>query len=69
MACVQRDIAEIKETLAEMASEAREDRQYLTNAFEEIDIGGREMTYEAKEERDNINYMLLELLSEIQQRN
>ena len=50
----------------EMASEAREDRQNIINTLDDLDIP--RMTYEAWEQRDNIYYMLAELLAEIQQR-
>ena len=66
MTCMRREIADIKESLAEMASEAREDRQNIINTLDDLDIP--RMTYEAWEQRDNIYYMLAELLAEIQQR-
>ena len=66
MTCMRREIADIKESLAEMASEAREERQNIINTLDDLDIP--RMTYEAWEERDNIYYMLAELLAEIQQR-
>ena len=71
MTCVRREIADIKESLAELASEAREDRQNIIKTLEDLDIARtEEMTqvYEAREERDNIYYMLKEILAEIQQR-
>ena len=87
MTCMRREIADIKESLMEMASEAREERQSIINTLEEQvemaseareerqniintldDLDIARMTYEAWEERDNIYYMLAELLAEIQQR-
>lgn len=71
MRWVQREIAGIKETLEEMASEARDDRQCLISTLEELDFAGvkesvDEMAYNAREERDNIQIMLAELLAEVQ---
>lgn len=73
MRWVQHEIAGVKETLEEMASEAREDRQYFISKFEELDFAGikeslDEMTYDAREERDNLHSMLEELLAEVQER-
>jgi len=70
MKWVRREIARIKETLEEMASEAREDRQKSISMLEELDFGEikeslDEMTYDAREERENIHSMLAELLSEV----
>ena len=56
-----RDIAGIKKTLEDMASEVREDIACIKENLEEI-------SYEAREERDNINNMLAEILTEIQHR-
>jgi hypothetical protein len=72
MRWVRCEIASIKETLKEMASEAREDRQHLISTLEELDFPGTkesldEMTYEAREERDNLHSMLAELLAEVQE--
>jgi predicted AlkP superfamily pyrophosphatase or phosphodiesterase len=71
MRWVQSEIADIKETLEEMASEAREGRQHLISTLEELDFAGikeslDEMTYDAREERDNLHSMLEELLAEVQ---
>ena len=73
MRWVRCEIAGIKETLEEMASEAREDRQNLISTLEELDFAGikeslDEMTYDAREERDNLHSMLAELLAEVQER-
>jgi hypothetical protein len=73
MRLVRREIAGIKETLEEMASEARDDRQHLISTLEEHDFAGikeslDEMIYDAREERDNIHSMLAELLAEVQER-
>ena len=38
MTWVRREIASIKETLAEMASEAREDKRNLISTLEEADL-------------------------------
>jgi len=73
MRWVRHEIAGIKDTIEEMALEAREDRRNLNRILEEINIAGikeslDEMAYEAKEDRYNFNSMLEELLAEIQQR-
>jgi len=73
MKWVQNEIAGIKETLDEMASEAREDRRNLSSTLEEVDFPGikeslDEMTYGAREERDNLQYMLADILVEVQHR-
>jgi hypothetical protein len=69
MTFVRHGIADIKETLVEMASEAREDRRNIINKLEDLDIPHiKEIINEAREERDNIYYMLVELLTEIQRR-
>ena len=72
MRWVRREISGIKETLEEMASEAREDREIFISMFEELDFAGikeslDEMTYDAREERDNLHSMMAELLAEVQQ--
>jgi len=72
MSWVRREISGIKETLEEMASEAREDREKIISMFEELDFAGikesiDEMTYDAREERDNLHSMMAELLAEVQQ--
>ena len=72
MTWVRREISGIKETLEEMASEAREDRENFISMFEELDFAGikeslDEMIYDAGEERENIHSMLAELLAEVQQ--
>ena len=72
MSWVQREISGIKETLKEMASEAREDREKFISMFEELDFAGikesiDEMTYDVREERDNLHSMMAELLAEVQQ--
>lgn len=71
MKWVRHEIASIKETLEEMASEAKEDRQQFISKFKELDFGGikeslDEMSYDAQEERENIHSMLEELLAEVQ---
>lgn len=73
MRWVRREIAGIRETLEEMASEAREDRQNFMSALEELDYAGikeslDEITYDVREERDNIHSMLEELLVEVRER-
>lgn len=73
MGWVRREIASIKETLEEMASEAREDRRRLISTLEEFDSAGikeslDDMTHDAREERDNLHNMLAELLAEVQER-
>ena len=73
MRWMRREIASIKDTLGEMASEAREDRQHLISMLEEFDFAGikeslDELTYDAKEERDNLHSMLEELLAEVRER-
>ena len=72
MKWVRCEIAGIKETLKEMASEAREDWQQFISTLEELNFGEikaslDEMTYDAREERENIHSMLAELLAEVQQ--
>ena len=68
MTCVRREIADIKESLAKMASEAKVDRENIIKTLEDLDIAHmKEKIYE-REERDNIYYMLKEILGEIQQR-
>lgn len=57
--CILRDIASIKETLEDTASEVREEIALIKENIEEI-------SYEAREEREHINHMLTELLAEIQ---
>lgn len=59
MKWLRREISGIKETLEEMVSEARQDRDKVNSMFEEL-------TYDAREERDNIQSMLAELLAEVQ---
>ena len=51
------------EEQVEMDSEAREERQNIINTLDDLDIA--QMTFEAWEERDNIYYMLAELLAKI----
>ena len=73
MKWVRREIAGIKETLKEMASEAREDRRKIISTLEELDFSGikeslDEMTYDAREERECLHDMLAELLAEVQER-
>ena len=75
MRWVRREIAGIKETLEEMASEVRENRQHLISMLEELDFAQAgikesldEMAYNVKEERDNLHSMLADLLAEIQER-
>jgi hypothetical protein len=73
MRWVRHEIAGVKETLEEMASEAREDRQQVISTLDELDFAGikeslDEMTYDAREERDNLHSMLEELLAEVQER-
>ena len=65
-------ISGIKETLEEMASEAREDREKIISMFEELNFAAikeslDKMTYDARKERDNLNNMMAELLAEAQQ--
>jgi hypothetical protein len=72
MKWVRREIAGIKESLEEIASEAREDRQQLISTLEEFDFAGikeglDEMTYDAREERDNFHNMLADILAEVQE--
>ena len=72
MSWVRHEISGIKETLKEMASKAREDREKIISMFEELDFAGikesiDEMTYNAREERDNLHSMMAELLAEVQQ--
>ena len=51
-----------------MASEAKVDRENIIKTLEDLDIAHmKEKIYE-REERDNIYYMLKEILGEIQQR-
>lgn len=73
MRWVRSEIAGIKETLEEMASEAREDRQHLIDTLEELDFAGikenlDEMIYDAREERDNLHSMLADFVAEAQER-
>lgn len=74
MRWVRDEIAGIKETLEEMASEAREDRENHRSTKEdsELDLAGikeslDEVTYGAKEDRDDLFSMLTEILAEVQQ--
>ena len=69
---VRREIAGIKKTLKEMASEAREDREKYIGMFEELDFDGikeslEEMSYEAREEREHVHNMLAHILLEVEQ--
>ena len=69
---MRREIAAVKESLREVASEAREDRRNFYSALEELDVAGikeslEEKTSEASDERQNISSILEELLSEIRQ--
>ena len=71
MTWVRREIASIKETLAEMASEAREDKRNLISTLEEADFASikdslDELTYDAREVRDNLHIMLADILAEVQ---
>ena len=70
MKWVRREISGIKETLKEMASKAREDKEKFISMFKELDFAGikeslNEMTYDSREERENIHSMLAELLAEV----
>lgn len=72
MSWVRREIAGIKETLEEIASDAREDRRNFNSMLEELDIAGikenlEEITYEAREGRDNFNGMLEELKESLEE--
>jgi hypothetical protein len=75
MTWVRSEIASIKATLAEIASEAREDRQNLISTLEELDFASAgikesldELTYEAREDKDNFYSMLADILAEVQGR-
>jgi hypothetical protein len=73
MRWVRREIASIRESLAEIVSEARENRQVFISTLEELDFDGikeslDEMTYEAREERDSLHNMLADILAEVQER-
>jgi hypothetical protein len=73
MTWVRHEIASIKATLAEIASEAREDRQNLISTLEELNFSGikeslDELTYEAREDKDNLHSMLADILAEVQER-
>jgi hypothetical protein len=60
---MRRDIATIKKNIKDMGNmvdEMKEDIACIKESLEEI-------SYEAREERDNINSMLADLLAEIQQ--
>ena len=70
MKWVWHEISGIKETLEEMASKAREDKEKFISMFKELDFAGikeslNEMTYDSREERENIHSMLAELLAEV----
>lgn len=59
---MRRKMADIKETLEDLASEMKKNIGCIKDDLEE-------MYYEAREQTDNINSMLADLLAEIQQRN
>ena len=56
---MQCDVAGIKKTLEDMASEVREEIACIKENLEEL-------SYKVREERDNISYILAEILAEIQ---
>jgi vacuolar-type H+-ATPase subunit H len=65
---LRHEIASFKESLEEIASEAREERRNIIGMVREVDVALEEMIHEVREERDNlhIRVMLAELLAEIQ---
>jgi uncharacterized coiled-coil DUF342 family protein len=63
-----REIASFRESLEEIASEAREERQNIIGMVHEVDVALEEMIHEVREERDNLHIMLADLLAEIQHR-
>jgi polyphosphate kinase 2 (PPK2 family) len=57
MRWVRHEIASIKETLEEMGTEAREERQYLTTMLEALDCAGMKGSFdEMKESFDEMSY-------------
>jgi hypothetical protein len=65
----RREIASFKESLEEIATEAREERRNIMGLVRGVDVALEEIIHEVREERDNLHIMLAELLAEIQHRN
>ena len=75
MTWLRSEISGIKATLAEIASEAREDRRNLISTLEELDSASAgikesldELIYETREDKDNFYSMLADILAEVQGR-